>query len=451
MGDIDYYVLYLEDDSEQSIDLSNVLRSYFFQKMVVEGHFEVTDNGNSRIERNLRRLRSAMAKIQMISDKVEDTPKTIEDDDSLSVVIKGHFMEGGGYAKVNRNLTKGLVEAGINTSIDVIGSPKPEITEEEMSFLRSLQSKKTGSSVRIDSIVPSFAQQSHGKRTILYTTIESATINKQFAECCNMYSEVWVTSDFCKDVLSKHIDHDIKVLPDSIDTYMYTEDGQEYQFKPKLKKFVFVSVFGWSYRKGYDALLRSYLEEFSGKEDVSLLLVTKFQGTSGRSEFIRDIVNEYIAKYGGEYPAHIARCSKAIPEDQMPDLYRACDAYVSLSRGEGFNLPCAESSLCGLPVIAINFGGHTMFMKNNNSYLIDIDHLAKVIPGQMHVHYWDGQMFPALITDDFISRAKSSMREVYENYNEAKKKNKKLSRFLRQNYSIEKVAEKAISYLGATK
>ena len=35
--------------------------------------------------------------------------------------------------------------------------------------------------------------------------------------------------------------------------------GDKYDFGSNLNSFIFVSVFGWSYRKGYDVLLKSYL------------------------------------------------------------------------------------------------------------------------------------------------------------------------------------------------
>ena len=46
--------------------------------------------------------------------------------------------------------------------------------------------------------------------------------------------------------------------------------------KPNLssKEFVFLSVFKWEYRKGWDVLLKAYLKEFSEADRVALYLLT---------------------------------------------------------------------------------------------------------------------------------------------------------------------------------
>jgi glycosyltransferase involved in cell wall biosynthesis len=44
-------------------------------------------------------------------------------------------------------------------------------------------------------------------------------------------------------------------------------------------------------------------------------------------------------------------------ERDLVDLYRACDAFVMPSRGEGFGIVFAEAAACGLPVVAGNADG----------------------------------------------------------------------------------------------
>ena len=107
---------------------------------------------------------------------------------------------------------------------------------------------------------------------------------------------------------------------------------------------------------------------------MSLLLVCKSQKGS---DYIKKEVKKYLDEFGGDNPPHVVRCSKSIPEKEMPSLYRACDAFVLFSRGEGLGLPYCEASLCGLPVIGTNCSGHSMFLNHDNSRLIDPDHYEK--------------------------------------------------------------------------
>tara|TARA_Y100000034_G_scaffold131467_1_gene192263 strand:+ start:14 stop:1390 length:1377 start_codon:yes stop_codon:yes gene_type:complete len=432
LEDINKYIPFIE--GLQEIDADSIKKSKAFQLLIKMGQIKIHEITNDRIERNMRRV-----SVENLPEQEIEIP--VEENINMRVHIKGHFEDQGGYAKVNRNLAMGLKLAGVDVSIENVGPPQGlnEIEIKQLAMLkRKTRAKKC---INIDSVVPSFSQVSTGNYNILYTTIESATVPDQFVEATKLYNEVWVVSDFCKEVLEKYdIGRSIFVLPDSLNTRLYTENGDELNFRPPLNNFVFVSVFNWSYRKGYDVLLKAYLKEFNGEEPVSLLIFSRFNNNRKQDKVIHEQVKNYVKEFGGDNPPHIAMSSQTLPEYMMPNLYRSCDVFVLLSRGEGYMLPAAESSLCGLPVISTNFGGHTMFLNKDNASLLDIDRMEKLQPGKMHISFWDNQEFPVLTSDKVITDAQVLMRNVYENPDRAKKKNKKLQQFLTENYSIGKIA-----------
>jgi len=448
--------IYLEDldrsipyagDHIQNLVLNDAKKSKAFQHFVEVGKFEIiSSNKPSQLEKALQYRKVNYEKTMK---EQKDCEKSITISDSNPVCVRGHIFDISGYGKVNRNLIFGLLRNGVNVCIDPTNRVKMQIGEKETRILAGLQRKPDHrKTIFIDSMVPTFGMNALGGYRILYTTVESTTIPKQFRECLAFYNEIWVTSDFCKRVLEKDgVEQKIMVLPDSIDTDHYIDKGDLYYFDPPLKDFVFVSVFSWNYRKGYDALLKAYLQEFSGDDPVTLLLVSKHFHTPNKNKDIKKEVAEFIKRYGGSNPPHIARCSMMISESQMPSLYRTCNAYISLTRGEGFGLTFCESALCGLPVIATDHSGQTMFMNEKNSTLVPIDGMRKVESGMMNVHYWDGQYFADLTTKDFIREAGQSMRYVFEHQEEAKAKTKLLIAELRENYSIDAVAKKAIARL----
>src|SRR5437660_673599 len=59
-------------------------------------------------------------------------------------------------------------------------------------------------------------------------------------------------------------------IPGGIDTDVYHPDVEPLTLGGR--GFRFLSVFDWSLRKGWDVLLRAYLEEFDADEDVTLLI-----------------------------------------------------------------------------------------------------------------------------------------------------------------------------------
>ena len=415
-------VITFTGDQPQNIESDDVKRSKMFQMLCIAKKFKITSINSERIEQNLLRVQNGEMPIE--------EPK-------IDVIIRGHFFSNSGYGKANRNLVYALSRAGIRVGIET-GNDASGLSEIELQRIARYR-RCLPNAICIDSVIPSFASKSDYKYNILNTTVEAASIPQQFTDACNGYDEVWTTSDYCKNIFeSSGVTKPVYVIPNSVDTKLYNESVQPHKFDPPLKKFVFVSVLSWSHRKGYDVLLKAYLDEFTENDDVSLLIVSKYDGTD------EDDANKYIEYMTvGDHLPHVARCGRDVPEFEMPRLYKACDCFVLPSRGEGFGLPYVEASLCGLPIIATNHSGHTMFLKRDNSFLFDIDRLSILKSGKTDVHYWDGQLFPELNNSGELQKL---MREVYTDISSAKRKNVILQRAVSQ-YSLESVGKLAAERL----
>ncbi|MBW2989895.1 glycosyltransferase family 4 protein, partial [Candidatus Woesearchaeota archaeon] len=52
-----------------------------------------------------------------------------------------------------------------------------------------------------------------------------------------------------------------------------------------------------------------------------------------------------------------------VKDEELPEHYAACDAYVTASLWEGFDLPAAEAQAMGKPVVAFDAGAHKEVVK----------------------------------------------------------------------------------------
>lgn len=52
-----------------------------------------------------------------------------------------------------------------------------------------------------------------------------------------------------------------------------------------------------------------------------------------------------------------------VKDEDLPAYYAVCDAFVTASHDEGFNLPAAEAQACDKPVIAFDIGSHPEIVK----------------------------------------------------------------------------------------
>ena len=80
-----------------------------------------------------------------------------------------------------------------------------------------------------------------------------------------------------------------------------------------------------------------------------------------------------------QLPAHAPiRASKPLPLPALAALYGACDVLVLPTKAEGWGLPIIEALACGIPAIATNYSGHTMFLNDDNGYLVDVERMIPV-------------------------------------------------------------------------
>lgn len=447
--DIDKHIPY---DNKEIIFTDNELKkSRCLRNFIISEHCKVITYENTQIQNSILFLKN---KRKIEAPKEEKPEQIIEENlevnKDLEVKIHGIFYDASGYAKVNRNLALELNNLGIKVKVD----PKNSVNQLKESELAPIV-KLTNTSISkkhilIDSIIPTFAEASSGKYKILYTTIESYSIPDQFLESCALYNEIWLTSEWSASILRKYMPAKIiNVVVPGINENLYSNTGTKMDFGSQVNKFIFLSVFSWSYRKGYDVLLNAYMDEFSSKDDVSLIIMSRYQ--SGRSRYEKNKIKEDIDKIMLSYPnkdlPQVVRLGKVLDETDMPKLYRACHAYVSLTRGEGIGLTPLEASMCGLPVIMTNCSGQQEYLRQNNSYCLEIDKIEKIKQGEMHIHYWDNQEFPYLKTKEFHNRARKALRELYNNYIEAKEKNKKLQELIMNRFTWKNTAKTALTRL----
>ncbi|MCB9831690.1 MAG: glycosyltransferase [Planctomycetes bacterium] len=164
----------------------------------------------------------------------------------------------------------------------------------------------------------------------------------------------------------------IEVVPPSIDVEAYRAEPQPIDLGTT-RSYRFLSVFDWTRRKGWEFLLRAYVEEFGADEDVCLVLKvwSSFKRSSDQiAAEIESFIRDELGRDPGSCP-DITILDRDIPSREMPNLYAAADCYLQPSRGEGWGRPIMEAMAAGLPVVATGWSGNTEFMRRSTSFLLE--------------------------------------------------------------------------------
>ena len=375
-------------------------------------------------------------------------PETITCNDAMEIHWYGHFTTYSGFSRMNRAMVFGLANRNVRVKVD-IQKAAIEINRSTYRELQRMESMDVNpSAIKIfGATIP--LSMCHGGKKILYTMMENdQTLHKEYVERLNLFDEIWVPTKHGERMFKKNgVRPNVLVMPLGVETSRY-HSGIEPMKINDLGKFRFLSVFKWGYRKGYDILLKAYMEEFSSQDDVSLILVSRCDTDNNPNRIAEDFkaIRMGIDKADEDLP-HISLYDKKILEKDMPSVYRMGNAFVLMSRGEGFGLPYYEAAACGLPIIGSNCSGQSDLLTEENSYLVDPDDFVKAtINGPLsklakHCRFYEDQIFPDF-GPNATMKTRKHMREVFENYDAAIEKAAILQKYVRTNCTWEKAVGK---------
>lgn len=234
-----------------------------------------------------------------------------------------------------------------------------------------------------------------GRFRIAYTMMETEIVHPDMVSEINArYDELWTPTSWNAGTFKgSGVKIPIRVMPLGVDPLVYRPiRGAELPGYHPLSRgaagsrpsgFVFLSVGLPSFRKGFDLLASAFEEAFAGDEGAALVCAVTH--ATSNTETLSGCAGMKSRIYALEGPRD---------EHGMAHVYSASSAYVTCSRGEGFNLPLVEAAACGLPVICPRNTTHEEVV-GRDAFFFDPEGTATA-PGAEKVSPWyEGMPFSA--------------------------------------------------------
>lgn len=386
----------------------------------------------------------------LVSMDINEIKKEIKEKYSrgiMDVICEGLMLGSSGLAKGMRNTAYGLSNCGCNVRTiildgDNIGSGNTEVGRRVIA-LSNNHSVSSSGGFYITMNTPLGVGFHPGFYNIAYVMFETVDFPQSFANHLKGLGgvgihEIWTPSQFCKDtMIASGLDENIiKVMPLGVDTRMFSKEVADEPRHiygnvggPLIGKFKFLTVMSYSERKGISLLIRAFVEEFGlGNEGLDAGKVALYlkEGWYPAGVAIGDIERMVLEIPGiinsgiNSNRPYIAYDFNIYSDEVLASLYKACDAFVLPSRGEGFGYPLAEAMSMGMPTIGTRWSGNLEFMNDENSYLIDIEGFAEEPRCNWLTPYYHGQRFAI----PSVSHLRQLMRYVYEHREEGIEKSK---------------------------
>jgi len=198
-----------------------------------------------------------------------------------------------------------------------------------------------------------FAKNS-GRYRVGFTMLEVDRLPPAWVEQANLMDEVWAPTAWCAEMFrASGVARSVHVVPLGVDTALFAPGPPRTELAGRT---VFLSVFEWGARKGWDVLLRAWRAAFAPGDDALLLLKVdcRAPATNPLRE-LRAALGDRAAPVGVIY-------NRALGAAELAALYRGADCFVLPSRGEGWAMPALEAMACGTPAIATAWSGPTAFL-----------------------------------------------------------------------------------------
>jgi len=334
-----------------------------------------------------------------------------ETDPHLSLIWASEFKSQTGFGSEAWSFVQGLLLHPVKLLLWHIGAEPWDkkakvLSDERQSLLESLwcgkscSSKKISSEEKVDLLVLHSVPTDwtvplsdcglcrNARFKVGRAMFETAGVPEKWIQLLNnSVDEVWVPSNFHRNTFSNSgiTKEKIRVIPQPI-------DQENFQSLPLPQRssllgdcansFVFLAVFKWEVRKGVDILLKSYMQEFTDKDNVCLLLVTRGENIS--PDEVKRRVTRFLEKTKIN-TSSIPRYEVFEPNKKdlvnLAALYVSVDAFVLPTRGEGWGRPIMEAMACAIPVIATNWSGQTEYLNENTGFPIPIENVVTYSEG----------------------------------------------------------------------
>ena len=347
-----------------------------------------------------------------------------------------------GYATSCRQLLRALEDQGVRTVYRYVYGPGtvfpvPEPDASDDYRLNVIRGRKPAQA-RVGVVYGQgdVFDRNQGRYKVGYTMLEVDGFPAEWVRQANRMDEVWVPSEFNRQsFLRSGLKRPVHVVPLGVDTNHFHPGIHAYP--NPLGEFVFLSLFEWGERKEPWLLLKAFNEVFSANEPVRLLCKVINRDPSVR---IKEEIRRLRLKSSGGKISYLFNLE--FPQYQLGSLYRSADCFVTISRGEGWDMPLMEAMACGLPAIATDWGAHTEFLHQDIAYPLRV---RRTVPAVAKCPYYAGFSW----ADPDPEHLRHLLREVYEDREEARRRGEAAAHEMAQKWTWQNAASKIVDRLSA--
>ncbi len=202
-----------------------------------------------------------------------------------------------------------------------------------------------------------------GRHNIGWWPWELAVWPRRWQTAFSLVDEVWAASRFTQKMYVQTTTKPVTLMPLPVSVDRLKPTSRRVLGLPA-RRFLFLYVFdanSYLARKNPQAVIDAFQRAFPPTDDA-VGLVLKTMNSQPENPAWQALVAACVAD------PRITLLDRVLDRPVVLGLVKACDAYVSLHRSEGFGRTLAEALLLGKPVVGTNYSGNTDFLTTATGY-----------------------------------------------------------------------------------
>lgn len=299
------------------------------------------------------------------------------------LVLVGHPFSAIGMAEHVRSAWRAFKAAGTEPGlIDIYGMDRGKDPDFEREFARhvvpTLSEKTNLFCINADEVEQAMGVLEHlgsgpafqKAYNIIYPAWELAKYPEPWAKILDRFDEVWAPSDFIREAIVPTTTRPVVHMPLAVELTVSSLLGRRHFGIPE-NAFVCLFFFdfsSYSERKNPFAMLEAFEKLVAQRPHAPLHAVVKYKGGDDGNP-ARKALEARIRAMGGQIQA----ITRQLSDNEIKNLVRCADAFVSLHRSEGFGRGPAEAMIMGRAAVATNYSGNLDFMTPETSLLVDCE------------------------------------------------------------------------------
>lgn len=364
------------------------------------------------------------------------------------VTIVGYPFQPTGMAEHARSTFRAFKAAGVTPRLlDVADANRAFDPDLERDFGPHLVTK-LGEGVNLFGVNGDEAERVIGKvgeraferaYNIAYPAWELARYPQAWARALDRFDEIWAPSAFVQAALEGTVSRPVHRMPLPVDMKLSAFLGRRHFGIPE-EAFVVLFFFDFASfadRKNPGAVLDAFERLAARRPEADIHCVIKSRGGRDMDE-AQAALEARLGALGPRAQALYGDLS----DNEIKNLVRVSDVFVSLHRSEGFGRGMAEAMAMGRPAIATGYSGNLDFMPPGTGLLVDYE-LVPVAPGAYP--HGEDQVW-AEASPEHASRL---IEQLLDNPAEARAMGARARQFMHENYSVQAIGRRYVERLEA--